>query len=481
MLPLINYAAWIIQTHRDKSHKIAVIDGHQTITYNQLCTHVQRFAGYLHFLGYKPQQRVIVTMDDSVYWPVAFLGAIYIGMNPVLVHNGMMIKDIERIINISDSALIISDREQNWSIPCISKDTLVECQTPELENFYQFHPDEMCVWLLSSGSTGEPKCIVNRHASLYNILNLLTPVAEINSDSILFSTAKMSWAYGVNVSVTFALGNGATACVNSGIPSPSKIINKIINNKVTHFFSVPTIFASMIKHKNQKLPNNLNVFSSGEFLPSSVSQSFFDYYQVPVRNCIGMAEVMQIYCMQQKLDWKPGNMGKPLPGVICELRDAHDQLVSPGTVGELYVSSPCQASMYWKDWKKTQETFRGKWVRTGDQCMQDEHGNLVFVGRCDDLVKIKGSFVAPSEIESIIEEIPEIEICTVVHAPNSQGLAELYAFIVSNKDIQADYVRQILENKLPSFKIPKYLNFVKSIPKTLTNKKNRSLLRNSLL
>lgn len=480
MLALSNFAAWVVQTHGDKSHKTAVIDDYQTLDYQQLCSRIQRFAGYLHLSGLRPQQRVIISMDDCVHWPVAFLGAVYIGVNPVLVHSGMMVKDIERIIKISDAVSIISDHEQNWSVPCISKDTLMHCETPALHSFYQFHPDEMCVWLLSSGSTGESKCIVNRHANLYNIMNLMTQSTGINENSILFSTAKMSWAYGINVSVTFALGHGATACVNSGLPSPSKISDKIINHKVTHFFSVPTIFASMLKHRSQKFAKDLNVFSAGECLPTNISQRFYDFHGIGIRDCIGMAEVMQIYCMQDKSNWKPGNIGKPLPGVKCELRDAHGQSVAPGILGELYVSSPCQALMYWKDWQKTRDTFKGEWVRTGDQCMQDEHGNFIFLARCDDLVKIKGSFVAPFEIESIIEEIPEIDHCTVVHAPDSQGMAELHAFIVTNKDIHTDKIKQTLKNRLSNFKIPKHYHFVDSVPKTLTNKKNRDLLRKSL-
>jgi benzoate-CoA ligase len=476
MLAYENFAAWVFQTHADQLDKLAILDDHDSLTYGQLIAHVEQFAGYLHTQGYRPQQRMIISMDDCISWPVVFFGALYIGMNPVLVSNAMMPLDIERVIKTSDAVVIVSDHQQSWSIPCINKDAVLLCRAQSRKDFYRFHPDEMCLWLLSSGSTGEPKCIVNRHANLYNILQLVAPEAMINRDSVVLSTAKMSWTYGFNVSVTFALGMGATAHVIKGLPAPSKIYNRLQQHAITHVFSVPGVLVSLLKHQNESVVLNLNIFSSGEPLPSAVAQAFVDRHGLQICEVFGMSETTQIYCMQNKTNWQLGTIGQPLPGVRYELRDNQGDLVKPGQIGELFVSSPCQASMYWKDWKKTQDVFQGSWVQTGDQCVENSQGNLVFMGRGDDLVKIKGLYVAPTEIENAIMNLPGIEDCTVVHAPNLQGLAELHAFVVGNNSA----IQQQLQQYLPSHKIPRHVKFVDSLPKTLTNKKIRNTLRKSL-
>jgi acyl-coenzyme A synthetase/AMP-(fatty) acid ligase len=349
-----------------------------------------------------------------------------------------------------------------------------------MQNFYRFHPDEMCLWLLSSGSTGDPKCIVNRHANLYNLLQLVAPAAGIDCDSNIYSTAKMSWTYGFNLSVTFALGMGATAHVGAGVPAPSRIYKKLQQYKITHLWTVPGVLASILRHPNCEIALPPRIFSSGEPLPPQIAQAFVEQYDRQVCEVFGMSETTQIHTMQTVNNWQLGTIGQPLPGVKIQLCDRNGNKVKLGQVGELFVSSPCQASLYWKNWEKTQGTFQGAWVRTGDQCRVNKQGNLVFVGRADDLIKIKGLYVAPVEIENAIANLPGIEDCTVVHAPNAQGLTELHAFVVSVPGINQPNIPQALQTQLPDHKIPRHIKFVDSLPRTLTNKKIRSSLRKSL-
>lgn len=481
MLALENFAAWTLSTHAEQHNKPAVVDDQTTLTYGQLREHVETFAGYLQSLDCQPQQRIIISMDDSVSWPVVFFAALYVGMNPVLVSNAMPVNDINRIIHISDAKVIVSDHHQEWSILCINKNIVLSCGATPLKDFYRFHPDEPCLWLLSSGSTGEPKCIVNRHANLYNLLNLVTPATGIDSDSNIYSTAKMSWTYGFNLSVTFALGMGATAHVSAGVPAPSRIYKKLQQHNITHLWTVPGVLASMIRHPNREIVWPPRIFSSGEPLPTQIAQTFVDQHNRQVCEAFGMSETTQIHTIQTADNWQLGTIGQPLPGIDFRLCDSNGNEVKTGQVGELFVRSPCQATMYWKDWAKTQATFQGAWVRTGDQCRVNEQGNLVFVGRLDDLIKIKGLYVAPVEIENAIVNLPGVEDCTVVHAFNAQGLAELHAFVVPVLGNNHPEIPKALQAQLPDHKIPRHIKFVDSLPKTLTNKKIRGSLRKSLV
>lgn len=473
MLALENFAEWIFLQHADISEQSAIVDDDTVLTYGQLKHHTIQFAGYLRSLGFVPQQRIIISMDDCASWPVVFLGCLYAGLNPVMVSNIMLPNDIEKIIKLSDAVAIVSDHVQDWSIPCIDKKIILTCSSVPLKDFYRFHPDEPCFWLLSSGSTGEPKCIVNRHANLYHLLELFSTEFKADASTKILSTAKMSWTYGLNVSITFALGMGLTAYVIQGIPAPSKIANYISTHNVTHLFTVPGILLSMLKHKTVLANPTLRVYSAGESLPATITEQFFETYGMKVCNMFGLGETTQVCIMQTDANWQVGSIGQPLSGVSYELRDDQGHLVEPGQIGELFVRSPCQASLYWKDLEKTQQVFQGPWVQTGDKCKCNSQGNLEYLGRCDDLVKIKGQTVVPVEVETVFSNFPGVEDCTVVHCNNDSGLAELYAFVQCGDLVDLELLQQHLKKYLAEYKIPKHIKFVNSLPKTLTNKKIR--------
>jgi benzoate-CoA ligase len=482
MLAETNFAAWIIDINADKQEKLALVDDQQGLTYRQLSHHIRCFARHLLDLGLLPQQRVIIKLDDSVSYPVAFLSCIYAGLNPVLVSNDMLETGVRRIIEISDAVAIITNDNANFGIKHVGEHEILQATNPEVI-FYKFHRDEMCFWMLSSGSSGQPKCIVHRHANLYNILTLVAKSFDIDQNSKILSTAKMSWAYGLNCTVTYALGSGATSYMFKGISAPTKIFNRIDSYDITHFFTVPTLIASMIKHgKGRGLNKTLRrVVSAGEPMPLNMYESFQKEFGVCVLDCIGMAEVTQIYTWHDPALLEPGTIGRPMPGVLCELRNPDGTVTDVGKIGEMYIKSPAQAMLYWKDRPSTCHTFLGEWVRSGDQMIQTKLGNFKYLARNDDLIKIQGSYVAATEVESTIMSMQEVEECAVVAQSQDNNLPELYAFVVLNKNITATDIQQYLKNKLAKHKIPKHFRFVETLPKTLTNKTIRHILRKEIL
>jgi len=477
-----NFSAWIFDAYADKANKVALVDDQVSLTYGQLEEHVKSFAGYLRSQQLLPQQRVIIRLDDSVTVPVAFLGCIYAGLNPVPVSNDIMDDGLTRIADITDAVAIISDRNDDIGLKIIKEQHILH-KHDQLEQYYQYHPDEMCFWLLSSGSSGQSKCMVHRHSNLWNLYRLNAEAFAINQNSKIMVTPKMSWGYGLNHTITLALGAGATAYMYKGVSSPTKVFNRIDLNDITHVFVVPTLIASMLKHgKGQKInPTVSQIVSAGEPLPLSLYESFEKEFNYQVKDCIGMSEVVTIYTWHNPNTFEPGTIGTAIPGVECELRNSDDTKTTVGMIGEMYIKSPVQAMMYWKDKKRSCYTFVGEWVRTGDQMRQTDKGNFIYVARNDDLIKIQGLYVSPIEVESTILMLQEVDECAVVAQSVDGNLPELYAFVVSESKVSADLIKKICAQSLEKHKVPKHILFVKSLPKTLTNKKMRNTLRKDLL
>jgi benzoate-CoA ligase len=474
-----NYAKWIFQTNADKFDKLAIVDQYQALTYGQLKFKVDQVAGLLRELDLKPQQRIVICLDDCIEWVVIFLSALATGVNPVLVSADLPVKEIKKILNLCEANAIVTNLNFDSDVKKITQDQINTCVANPVIDYYHWHPDEFCFWLMSSGTSGEPKCVVHRHQDLKNLLELISgPAYHIDENSRILSTAKLSFTYGFNNSFTFALGKGATSYLINGKPAPSIVFNKLLEHKITHFFTVPTVIESMTRHgKDQKISDSVKIMvSSGEPLPRSVFETFQKHHQIDILDGLGMSEVMYNYCTQTPNNVDPGTIGKPLPGIICEVRNEHGDLCDVGQIGEMFVKHPCSAFLYWKDWKKTKDTFVGEWVRTGDKVRQTSKGNYVYVSRADDLIKVNGLYVSSIEVESVIMEITGVAECTVV-INNVGDFPEIHAFVVRDLDISASDILLDLADCLERHKIPKKIHFIDSLPKTVTYKKQRFKLR----
>jgi len=479
-----NFAQHLFQLNDDRPNALALVDEQQHLTFSQLESQVTAFASQLKKSNFDPQSRVVLYFDDCVEWPVAFLAAIAVGLNPVCVNHNNSKERLEYLIDLVDAKAIITDQpvQVNKKIKIYNKsDVLHQPQADNLE-FYQFHPDEPCFWLLTSGTTGHPKAIVHRHSNLYNYLATANSTWQIDQNSRVFSTAKLSFTYGLNVALTMSLPFGATVCLMSGIPGPKRIFDYFQRHKITHFYTVPTVINSILKHnKDQAWPESVKeIVSAGESLPPVISKKFRTMFGISIRNSLGMSETTAMYLAQSFENYEDGSMGMPLPQVECRLLDEHSNQVSDGEVGEMYVKSPCTATLYWKDWKYTKHTFVGDWVRTGDLMVKLPSG-YQYVSRADDQIKINGQFVSSVELEATVLEYPNITDCVVVFKILEDAMPEIHAFIVTDdQHVDKKDIMNFLGGFLPAYKIPRHYHFVESIPKTLTNKKTRYLLRNQI-
>jgi benzoate-CoA ligase len=475
-----NFAKFIIDSNRGRHDKIAIVDELKSLTYKDLETHILWFSNHLRQSLVKPQDRVIICMEDCIEWPVAFLSVVAVGGNPVLVNNNSPISDIEKISKLADAKFVIG--QEIAGLKFFSKKNILEKHENTSHYFYQYHDDEMCFWLLTSGTTGESKCIVHRHNDLKTLLELIAgPAYQVDEHSRILSTAKLSFGYGFANSLVFALGKGATAFLISGMPAPRVLFKNLDINSITHFFTVPTIINSMIKHGRGKKISTVKVMvSSGEPLSSHLAKKFQDQHGILVLDGIGMSENWYNYCTTTPNDYSLGTIGKPVPGVECSVRDDQGNELPTGEIGEMWVKHPCAAIQYWKNWKDTKLTFIGEWIKTGDKVIKQQNGHYKYVSRKDDLLKVSGQWVSPIEIENTIMSIEGISECAVVHKITDTGLIEIHAFISFKKIISESDIKMHLKKYLPSYKIPKYIHQISSLPKTVNLKKNRTKLREML-
>jgi benzoate-CoA ligase len=488
--------------------KPAYLDRSGIWTYNDLSERVDRVVGLLQRLGIRREDRILLCLLDTVDFPAVFLGAIKAGVIPVPV-NTLFTADIYAYqLNDSRAKLaFVSDG-------CVSKfdpirgdcpdleaiivtgsgddrlrlDTLL-AQSPAVHAAANTHRDEPAFWLYTSGSTGAPKGVVHAHGSLRLTANLYAaPIVGISQSDVVFSVAKLFFAYGLGNALTFPLAAGATTVLLEDRPTPEVVFNLLRKHGVTVLGGSPTFFAALLGHPDAysktELPALCKATSAGEALPASIAERFLERFGVQILDGLGSTEMLHIFISQHPDSPKLGVTGKPVDGYAVRLVDDEGGDVPPGQIGELQVRGPTAALSYWNNLVKTRRTFLGEWMRTGDKYVEDEEGYYRYAGRSDDMLKVSGIYVSPFDVEEALVGHPGVLEAAVVGWADSSGLIKPKAFVIRSMD-EVSMTNEELEGALrvhvklhvAPHAYPRWIEFVDELPKTATGKIQRFKLR----
>jgi len=480
--------------------KIAYIDDSGSCTYAQLAERVDRAASALRGLGIKREQRIAIAMLDSADWVALFLGAIKAGIVPVALNTLLTPADYEyqlkdsraRALFVSSPLLKQFDGIQakcanlRYVVPDSQLKDLLATASPEAEAAPTLR-DDMCFWLYSSGSTGAPKGTVHLHSHLILTANLYAvPVLGIRESDVVFSAAKLFFAYGLGNALTFPLAVGATTILMAERPTPDAVFKRLVEQKPTIFYGVPTLFAALLV--NPAFPDRSKLklrvcTSAGEALPAEIGKRWQARTGTELLDGIGSTEMLHIFLSNRPGDVRPGTTGKPVPGYELRLVDDQGNVVSkPGELGELQISGPTSAIMYWNQREKTKNTFQGPWTRSGDKYSLDKDGYYAYGGRTDDMLKVSGIYVSPAEVEAALVSHEAVLEAAVVGAADEQKLIKPKAFVVlkpgkSPSDSLKTALQQHVKDKLAPYKYPRWIEFLGELPKTATGKIQRFKLR----
>ncbi|MDR6410623.1 benzoate-CoA ligase family protein [Paraburkholderia terricola] len=506
---LFNFAAYLFQLNQARAAKTAYIDDTGATTYGELENRARRFASVLRTLGVHPEERVLLVMLDTVELPIAFLGALLAGVVPVVANtlltapdyvymlthsharaviaSGALLANVTQAMEATEHdgcQLIVSQpREGNMLATPLLKD-LLDAATPAAKSAAT-GCDDIAFWLYSSGSTGKPKGTVHTHANLYWTAELYAkPILGIVEGDVVFSAAKLFFAYGLGNALTFPLSVGATAVLMAERPTADAIFKCLVQHRPTIFYGVPTLYASMLVSPN--LPARADVAmrvcaSAGEALPREIGERFTAHFGCEILDGIGSTEMLHIFLSNRAGAVEYGTTGRPVPGYEVALRDELGQPVPDGEIGDLFIKGPSAALMYWSNREKSRATFLGEWIRSGDKYCRLPNGCYVYAGRSDDMLKVSGQYVSPVEVEMVLVQHDAVLEAAVVGVDHG-GLVKTRAFVVLKREfaaseILADELKAFVKGRLAPHKYPRDIVFLDDLPKTATGKIQRFKLR----
>ena len=489
-----------------RAAKVAFHDDQGAYTYGELAERVNRFANAVMGLGLQMEQRVLLCLHDAIDFPAAFLGSIKAGIVPIAVNTLLTAVDYEYMLQDSRArALIVSEPLLPVFTPLLGKlpflkhvivsgkNALGHLSFPELLAKSATHfdaapttADDMCFWLYSSGSTGAPKGTVHVHASLILTAELYArPILGIQENDVVFSAAKLFFAYGLGNSLSFPMSVGATAVLMAERPTPAAVFARLRKHQPAIFYGVPTLYAGMLASPELPAGSELRLrrcASAGEALPENIGQRWTERFGVEILDGIGSTEMLHIFLSNRPGDVRYGTTGKPVPGYQVRVVDDDGRPVDRGETGELQVSGPTCAALYWNNRGRSRNTFQGQWTRSGDKYTVDADGYYVYAGRSDDMLKVSGMYVSPIEVESALITHEAVLEAAVVGKEDEEKLIKPLAFVVlkpgrAPSPALAEELKQHVKSRLAPYKYPRWFEFVDELPKTATGKIQRFKLR----
>lgn len=489
-----------------RPQKIAYIDEEGSYSFAELGERVNRCANALTRLGVPMEARVLVCLFDTVDFPTVFLGAIKAGLVPAAVNTLLTTSDYDFMLRDSRAqALVVSAGLFSVFEPILGDQPFLRHVIVSGGKTHD-HPllaalmsqacadfpaaptraDDSCFWLYSSGSTGTPKGVVHVQTSMRRTAELYAqPILGIQETDVVFSAAKLFFAYGLGNALSFPLSVGATTVLLGDRPTPASVCRILREHRPTIFYGVPTLYSALLASAELPDRDELNLrrcTSAGEALPPEVSRRWFEHTGVDILDGLGSTEMLHIFLSNRPGDVRYGTTGKPVPGYEIRLVGEDGMPVAKGEIGELQVSGPSSAAYYWNNREKSRATFLGAWTRSGDKYTEDTDGYFAYSGRDDDMLKVSGIWVSPFEVESAVASHAAVLEAAVVGQADENGLIKPKAYVVLRADARqtpelAATIQQHVKSQLAPYKYPRWIDFVAELPKTATGKIQRFKLR----
>jgi benzoate-CoA ligase len=341
-------------------------------------------------------------------------------------------------------------------------------------------PEDIALWLYTSGTTGLPKAVMHRHRHLRWAPNgLARQVLQMEPDDVVLSISKMYFAYGLGNSVYLPASAGATVVINPTPPIPMVVQGVLERTQPTLVFGVPAFFAGYSRLPEAKLPDSVRrVVSAGEALSMDVFDAFNGRFGRPLLDGLGSTEAMHHVTSNTVDDLVPGSAGSALEGFEVKALDRDQEPVAEGASGELWLRGPTTFAGYWRRPELTARAYADGWMRSGD-LVRIVDGRVYHEGRLDDLIKLGGVWVAPGEIEDVVRGHEAVSEVAVVAVDDDSGVPTLKAFVVAERhdDELRKELTRLCRGRLASFKVPHVFELVDELPRTPTGKLRRFVLR----
>ncbi|MGC7364603.1 non-ribosomal peptide synthetase [Mycobacteroides abscessus subsp. abscessus] len=468
---------------------LAVVSDDLELTYELLQQRSNRFARWLVAQGAGTEDVIALQMSTSVEFIVAMLGVLKSGAAYMPIDPALPEERIEYLI--ADAKPRIVMRPQEFRVAEAAATGLVDAPITDADRLRPLLPDNLAYVIYTSGSTGRPKGVAVAHAAIVEHVVSFTAEWSMTADDRMLQSTSVSFDASL-ADILCPLSLGAQLVIPK--PNPFSDIGYVADlvrrRGVTVLHMVPSLLGSvLLLPEARELRGLRHVPVGGEALPGEVADKFATMFDAELRNHYGPTEAV-VCSTYMSVRGPQGNsivpIGRPNQNVYAYVLDQALKLVPAGVVGELYLGGAQLARGYRARPVLTAERFvadpfgsGGRLYRTGDLVRRNARGELEFVGRADEQVKVRGYRIELGEIEAVIGADPRVGHCVATVVDDPQVGPLLAAYVVpagGTREIDLDELRARAQEALPAYMVPTAFAVIPEIPLTTSGKLDKRAL-----
>jgi len=478
-------------------NNIAVKYKSTVLSYNELNKKANQLAHYLLKKGVKSEDLIALSVENSLEMVIGLLAVLKSGGAYVPIDPHYPSDRIQYMLENSKAKIVLTQKKIEKNLPSVVAEVI--CIDDFEENLFsqenpyvQMHSKNLMYVIYTSGSTGRPKGVMVEHVGIHNLLNWYTEKFNINENSSTVLVSSLSFDLTQKNIFSLLITGGRLILPRNNDFNPDHILDLLSTNQCDFLNCAPSAFYAILKASN----NNFStlqylkyVFLGGESINLEYILKWLEQVNTTLVNTYGPTEcsdVVSYYEMRKKdneLTSIP--IGKPVDNTQLYILDKNHKLLPNGSPGELYISGDGISRGYLGQEDLTHEKFldnpfysEQKMYKTGDLVKWLKDGNLEYIGRIDDQVKIHGFRIELAEIQQQTLAIDLIKECIVLAKEDSSGNKSLVSYIVTHDNLPVDLmnIKVELSKYLPTYMVPNNIIVLEKMPLTPNAKIDKKAL-----
>lgn len=505
-----NFAVDVVDAWAADAERVALIavdesGAERTFTYADISSASCRLANLLKARGLKKGDRILVMLPRIAEWQIAMVAVMRLGAVPIPCITMLTLKDVAYRVQHSGAVgaitmaaecakfsdlgdlpvrVCVGEAPAGWAAIAEADELAPECEPASVGS------EDPAILYYTSGSTGSPKGVTHSSRAIWAWRYSAEYWLALSEDDRIWCTADTGWSK-AGTSILFGpWSRGASVLFFDGPFEPVKRFELLDRYGITCFCAAATELRRLVLEdiSSYDLSKLKATVSAGESVNPEVIDRWRDLTGTTVLDGYGQTESLMTVTNRPGRVVKPGSMGIPLPGLEVGVYDADAGTVTARGSGELVLALPYPQLMlgYWEDEERTAQTRvtvdEREWYATGDNVEIDDEGYVFYTGRADDIINSSGYRIGPQEVENALTEHEAVLECAVVGVPDEDRGEVVKAWVVLAPGVSGgDALRRDLQEHTKAvtapYKYPRQIAFADDLPKTVSGKIRRNVLR----
>lgn len=481
-----NMAAHVLAHAPTQPDKVALAvvgpSGAERWSYGKLYQAVMGTGAGLLKAGLTPGDKVLMRIGNTVDFPIAYLGAIAVGLVPVPTSSQLTEPEVARMVSELSPAAILHD-PSTASVPHPKTITLDELRTIRDCDPAEFNlgdPNRPAYVIYTSGTSGQPRAVVHAHRAIWARRMMYEGWYGLTSEDRLCHAGAFNWTYTLGTGLMDPWASGATAIIPKAGMSPEALPLMLRRHDATIFAAAPGVYRKILNHSDKiDLPKLRHGLSAGEKMPLATRVAWKSATGTEVFEAFGMSECSTFISSSPTNPADPNALGRPQPGRRVALM-GEDGPVPLGDEGVIAVHRDDPGLMlgYFNQPEDTAARFHGDWFLTGDLGVMDADHQITYMGRADDMMNAGGYRVSPIEVENAMSTLPGISAVAATDVEVKPDVRVIAAFY-TGQELAEDILTTHAETHLARYKQPRLFIHRDSLPTNANGKIRRRVLRDT--